>query len=1427
MSPRGPRRPRRPGGGREADPGGPLDPGGPFEPQPTPTGPAGLFADLDGELPLALFPVRLEARFLPDADPDEIVVRVFPDEIHADAHDPAFTDAELALAQGYWDWLWRVGSEPAGVAEARDWLAGQLGPHRAVYVAWASRPATEPPTRPQPGTRAKLRPVAHRDSATPGTARLMPARWGAFVEGELETAGPFWATHAVASPLPVTPALVDLPPGADGAKGFLDAQGLSWTYDLAAAESAGMVIRIPIAGLPPRPRTGYPRLVVVGVAEGDGHGETVRALLDAHRYTHGLELLPPGTPTNVTDDVRDGAGGPDLGALFDAEFARPEPAAGGREAPVDDLPFPRVPGDPADLLAAAPGDAVAQVFGLAGETAAGRAAAALDPAPELARAAAAALWPATWGTWLTDPMSRVADGSPLLEPGDIETVREWFADFVRAEGPLPTLRVGRHPYGLLPAAARERRDGGSLFERLENLLLDLLEAWTNLDAVPVLDPDAADVPPSDAVAEQASDVGAVYGATPHIRELRLRPVSDDHRELTELFSLRLGFAGLLCALVPKDDDSYATPDEVDDHLWYKLFREHEAAARGSAGVQAQIDAIDAIVDGLENLHWTPLQEEATVAIRSYLKAISEEDTPYGSGDVHGMASRHRARVADGQPYLTGLGIRDELGTGEAPRLYTGGYGDPGTETEVGALVAPAGEDPATTLSQWLETLRRSVTAWQGGGDAPVHDPAEPASLLQQLLGIGATSVARGPAAVGFQQALGRLRELVDTDGAAAIPALERLLRATLGLATYRVDAWLTALASERLGAERVKRPAGLQVGGYGWLVDVGPREGRASQGFIHAPSLDHATTAAVLRSGWSAFGTEDAGSPLAVDLSSNRIRAARWLIEGVRSGLELGRLLGGRLERRLHDRHLDAEIDELRAAVLSGSGLAGRPATRIVDGLLVARAYTEGIETTTTEQAVRGKLEPIVSASPDLLRAVQETVADLDAVSDLLVGQAVHSLLRGDAGVAAPTLAATGSGDSGLPALDFPATQRGGRLVTVRVTGTLAHDAVAPVWPGAGASVPAAAEPRLERWVGQLLGDPADVVIVVQAPGGPVQADLAQLGRGALDAVLGIDALGDELLAALALGPDAAIVPGRPEGLADDRIAWDEFVSLARSVRALLGRIRPLGGDDLAVDESPPDSRDLTDLQSRLAAATARVPAGDPRVDALAAHREEHPEDTADVVLERLAIVCGGALPILPLLADGVPASLAASFGTRQPRGETAAWLAQAAKVRPDVDAFTGAARLAELLAGRPLTSLALAQLPDGGGPWAGSGAPSAPGPHTAWCNVTGLPGPGSVAGFVVDAWTETIPATRTTSGIAVHFDRPSAAAPNAILLAVTRPGQAFDLDLVHRCVGDALANAQYRALGADSERRTLGQFLPAVFLPEDAAILATGGAAT
>ena len=169
--------------------------------------------------------------------------------------------------------------------------------------------------------------------------------------------------------------------------------------------------------------------------------------------------------------------------------------------------------------------------------------------------------------------------------------------------------------------------------------------------------------------------------------------------------------------------------------------------------------------------------------------------------------------------------------------------------------------------------------------------------------------------------------------------------------------------------------------------------------------------------------------------------------------------------------------------------------------------------------------------------------------------------------------------------------------------------------------------------------------------------------------------------------------------------------------------------------------------------------------------------------------------------------------------------MAQAAKVRPDLARFTGAVELAELAAGHGLLELAVAQAPDTGGPWAATGQPEASGPHTAWCNVTGAPPSGPVAGFVVDAWTETIPATQSHVGDRRALRPPVGVRAERRTARRRPPGQTFGLDLVRRCVGDTLAAMQYRALPADAERAALGQFLPAVFLPGDAVVAGRGAA--
>src|SRR5947209_2075368 len=133
---------------------------------------------------------------------------------------------------------------------------------------------------------------------------------------------------------------------------------------------------------------------------------------------------------------------------------------------------------------------------------------------------------------------------------------------------------------------------------------------------------------------------------------------------------------------------------------------------------------------------------------------------------------------------------------------------------------------------------------------------------------------------------------------------------------------------------------GIYLGAYGWLENVRSEnkvltpvrltdeldeifngqqpEGQIAplvrddqnEGYIHAPSINHAVTAAVLRNGYISNATPAHPELLKVNLSSERVRLALGIIEGIRNGQNLAALLGYQFERGLHDRYAFAESDQ-------------------------------------------------------------------------------------------------------------------------------------------------------------------------------------------------------------------------------------------------------------------------------------------------------------------------------------------------------------------------------------------------------------------------------------------------------------------------------------------------------------------------------------
>jgi hypothetical protein len=243
------------------------------------------------------------------------------------------------------------------------------------------------------------------------------------------------------------------------------------------------------------------------------------------------------------------------------------------------------------------------------------------------------------------------------------------------------------------------------------------------------------------------------------------------------------------------------------------------------------------------------------------------------------------------------------------------------------------------------------------------------------------------------------------------------------------------------------------VGAYGYVEDLHadtldddlPTKRSATGGteseYIHAPSPQHATTAAVLRSGYrnhrddsGESDTGDIAQLLDIDLSPGRVRAARQVLDGIRQGQMLGDLLGYRFERRLLERSRafnESHDEEGRSIVLPAYKFALRrafpgkegqlehgggedsatleagtaaAASDVLDGYRLFTAWQDR----ESDDAFFGDIaydgddatDLAAAMSPDerteLVTVVEEIAAIVDAVTDLLVAENVHQLGKGN-----------------------------------------------------------------------------------------------------------------------------------------------------------------------------------------------------------------------------------------------------------------------------------------------------------------------------------------------------------------------------------------------------------------------------------------------
>jgi hypothetical protein len=1407
-----------------------------------PGSPEDAIGRLDARYPVAFLPVRLETRFVrgqvagrPDAA-GNLLVRIYPDPVLADSHEPLLTAAEVAAGQSYWRQAFRDGQE----RDAWATLLGALKAERAAWIVTQTRPSNVDghdtgtvPVFPAIGTRPDN---WHRAPE----ARALPDRWvvSAYRAGQL-------VHQAVSEPVREGLALtlrLASDSGDAGVDETVDLSGdgltvepeLRWVYDFAEALAAGMAVQLPLTGADIA--QGFDTVLALGVRTGEPaqqQAAQLDQLLTAHRYSRGLAFVAQGTPTNNTSGAPSG-------------YPVDDPA-GAVSFPVAQGPALATPGTDGARFATALGLPASTVDHVAG---AGR--------DEQTGAAAMvrALWPATIGYFLEQLLA------PEVSAATVEGVRQFTADWVRPRGPLPAFRVGAVPYGVLPVLAYSSwaprpEEGvpaglGELLGRLATVAATRTGAAARVGAS--TDPDA--------------DLVAVLGMDASARTARIRRsfgydttwnlFGYTGRDLTGLqrAQQRVG-QQILTTLGQTGRDPRAL------HLSY-LHAAHDFG--GPMVAPAPLSESQPL--SFDYLSWLAKATPAT--LRSQQAPSGQADSLLYPMLRHGLLAEYDA-AAQRLLAASNLLLPHES-----------------RESELVGILPQRVLDRAR-----LPTAR---TAWER------FDLRIPDTTGQRTVGEFLADPASATGAAGAR--LADYRTALTTLAGTPTAELDRLFTESLDTCSHRLDPWLTALATRRLATLRTPaspptdtdanpdsgdagdNPGGVYLGCYGWVVDLHPDppaptvavtgpDGQPAQartdsdGYIHAPSMLHAATAAVLRSGYLARSGA-AQQPYAVDLSSARVRAALAVLDAVRDTQPLGAVLGYAFERGLHEGHrgveLDQFIDDFRRlypavankTVDSGQSADAVAARSVVDGLALYRAAQTGQIpwagiTTTTDQ--RAAIEAELARLDDAV----------DALSDVLLGESVFQILKGSPTAAAATLDTLARGQR-PPEPEVVATPRGGTVVYQRVA--MLFGASDPGWMAVPVTPRAAAAPELDSWLGSLLGDPAAIGCMVARAGAPrSRVSVADLGLRPVDLLAIVqqaqasggsqDELGQRIAARLGAAGPVTVDYGDDGGTG---ISFAVAIEVLTAIARLLGHARPLRAADLlpptGATPSTVESPVLADraTAARQALGAARQALADAGTDPAALSRAADfglPQELtatdggqilaaidarlataaqAGTAAAALAAVFGTSLPVIEPFTPDQPQLVGPALAAEPELGDdpdatVETWLVQAARVQPGLDTWRDVQLYGRAL-GHDMPRARIAQLPAGPAPqrWAALGFPSeAERPHSGLVGLALLGAPPPTAteqwcGVLLGEWPEIIPAVEEEAGIAVQYDAPGAQAPQAVLLAVPADNQpAWTYPVIERTLLDTLQLARVRALEL-SQLGDFGQLIPMTFLAENTA---------
>jgi hypothetical protein len=964
---------------------------------------------------------------------------------------------------------------------------------------------------------------------------------------------------------------------------------LLWMSDFERAVAVGMGIKVNLTAA--QAANGFDRLVVLGLRFSSDEKDSKSQLetLIAHHYAskHGFSLVPQGSPTNNTEsDSAAYTWADDADASYAVVFQGKDAYAESND------PLQRRDGQ---WLAEALGvdDALMKLIPNA---------AARDQGE--ARAMNIALWQATLGYAMEEMMT------PLFSRADIALTRWFFTRYVSGRGPLPAMRVGRQPYGILPAMAfsryRSRGDdrgiflrqfaGGDYLQRLHALLTRLDADWRNMSA------GVAHVGQTGKDAHQTLlDVVGLHSGSVEYHQR----YAESFDQLYNKLVLELGqFWGGLVA------------------TWLKQ-RSQQILSQLGADPNAQPPILEKFFYGESALLNGPVVDDVPLSETKTIRGYTPDKKNYIEWLASASLDTIRKQDFGGNAAPTALlylFLRHSmmLGHWDAGIRFLESHAlvDSVVERREPAFVhVESASGAGQSKFKHLYSPRPEVT---GSNTTTLAEYVLLPSVLQNAI-----------ETVDLREILGALDFLKDAPTA----RLERTFAEHIDCCTYRLDAWKTGITAARLEEMRAQGGeqgnTGIYLGAFAWLEDLRPnktapapvaldaelaavfqraneaplKHDPANAGYIHAPSLNHAATAAILKNAYRVNASPANPDAMAVNLSSDRVRRAMDILEGIRNGQTLPALLGYRFERGLHDEHTLAEVDKFIYPLRQAFPLVAKklkntkPDDKTDITLLEARNVIDGVKLITLIKNSGQKSYPFglpmgpnpgqlpVASDPERLAINTEADALMnlyDAVADLVMAESVYQVVLGNFDRAAANTAAFSKG-SRPPEVEVVNTPRNGITLTHRVTLHLDPNANSAVSPSAVPMTPRAkAEAPLNLWLAGRLPDPASVFVKVTyttpvLPGPKtVKLSQADLKLQPIDLLylinLDLDQaqseLDDRILQAVRYGADAhpdmavTIEYTQPDG---SNITLLAVAALVRSLRTLVLKSRVVGPTDMAM----------------------------------------------------------------------------------------------------------------------------------------------------------------------------------------------------------------------------------------------------------------------